>query len=191
MSRLVLWRRVVYRWWRLVMIVSAGLAPARWRGTIVSVWIVRMWRTVRGRRTGLLRMIMVGRRWRWRWRSGLVRITAAMVVLGVISWWLGRGSRGDLLLLLLRLRLLALGWWSCFWRGRLDCRRRRQSRDSTRPRKDNMRGSWLGDVITSIGDYFADLLDLLSLDLSNYAYSATFLLLWFILSLLGCMADRR
>jgi hypothetical protein len=50
---------------------------------------------------------------------------------------------------------------------------------------------WLSDIVTSIGNNFANLLDLLPLDLPNDTYATTFLLLRFILSLLRCTADRR
>jgi hypothetical protein len=54
-----------------------------------------------------------------------------------------------------------------------------------------MRSSGLNGTITSIGNNFADLLDLLPLDIPNDTYTTTFLLLWFILSLLRCTPDRR
>lgn len=177
---LVLWGRVVYRRWRLVMIVSAGLAPSRWRGTIISILIVGGWRTIRSRRSGLLGVIMVRRRWR-RWRSMFIRITATVIVLSVIGGRLSWGSRGDLLLWL---RLLVLSRGSSFRRGWLNGRGGCRNRGGARPRGDKMRGPWLGDIVTSIGNNFAYLFDLLSLDIPNQAYPATFLLFWFILGLL-------
>jgi len=54
-----------------------------------------------------------------------------------------------------------------------------------------MRSSRLNNVVASIGNNFADLLNLLSLDLPNDTYTTTFLLLWFILGLLRCTPDRR
>ena len=54
-----------------------------------------------------------------------------------------------------------------------------------------MRNSRLSNVVASIGNNFADLLNLLSLDLSNDTYTTTFLLFWFILSFLRCTPDRR
>lgn len=54
-----------------------------------------------------------------------------------------------------------------------------------------MRGSWLSNIFTSIGNNFANLLNLLPLDLPNDTNATTLLLLWFIFTLLGCTADRR
>ena len=117
----------------------------------------------------------------------LVRITATVVVLSMIRWWLGRGRWGNLLLWL---GLLVLNRWARFSSGLLG-RRGRWNRGSTRPRRDKMRSSRLNNVVASIGNNFADLLNLLSLDLPNDTYTTTFLLLWFILGLLRCTPDRR
>jgi hypothetical protein len=59
MSWLVLWWRVMYRWWRLVMVIPVRLVPAGWRGTIVPVLVLGRGRSVRGRRTGLWGVIMM------------------------------------------------------------------------------------------------------------------------------------
>ena len=122
-----------------------------------------------------------------------VRITATVVVLSVIRGRLGRGSWGNLLLWL---GLLVLNRWAHFARGWLYSRRRRwsrryRSRSSTRPRWDKMRSSRLSNIVTSIGNDFTDLLDLLPLDIPNDTYTTAFLLLWFILSLLRRTTDRR
>ena len=50
-----------------------------------------------------------------------------------------------------------------------------------------MRNSWLSGIV---GDNFANLLDLLSLDIPNEADATTFLLLWFVFGLLRCTTDR-
>ena len=52
-----------------------------------------------------------------------------------------------------------------------------------------MRGSRLSGIVTSIRDNFTNLFDFLSLNVPNQAYSAAFLLFWFILGLLGCMPN--
>ena len=54
-----------------------------------------------------------------------------------------------------------------------------------------MRSSRLSNIVTSIGNDFTDLLDLLPLDIPNDTYTTAFLLLWFILSLLRRTTDRR
>ena len=117
----------------------------------------------------------------------LVRITATAVVLSMIRRWLGRGGRGNLLLWL---GLLILDRWGRFCRGLLRGRRGCCNRSSPRPRGDEMRSSRLG-IVTRIGNNFADLLNLLSLNFPNDTYTTTFLLLWFILSLLRRTPDRR
>lgn len=53
-----------------------------------------------------------------------------------------------------------------------------------------MRSSRLS-IVTSVGNNFADLLNLLSLNFSNDTDTTTFLLLWFILTLLRRTPDRR
>jgi hypothetical protein len=51
--------RVMYRRWRLIMVISTGLAPAGWRRTVVSILVVRRGRSVCGRRTRLGGVVMV------------------------------------------------------------------------------------------------------------------------------------
>ena len=46
-------------------------------------------------------------------------------------------------------------------------------------------------TVTSIGNNFADLLNLLSLNFPNDTDTTTFFLLWFILTLLRRTPDRR
>ena len=53
-----------------------------------------------------------------------------------------------------------------------------------------MRGSWLSSTVAIIGNNFTNLFNLLSFDVPDDTYATTLLLLWFIFSLLGRMAER-
>lgn len=110
-----------------------------------------------------------------------------MIVLSVVGGRLGGGSRSHLLLWL---RLLVLSWGCRLGRGWLDGWGRHRSRGSTGPRGDKVRGSWLGNIVTSVGNNFANLFDFLSLGISYHAYPTAFLLLGFILGLVRCMPNR-